>query len=112
MAKKCPFIWCGAAINEECTRLEAVKKKGELIEMKVPEFLKDATNVYRTKNYIVKQLIGLEYDSVEGANLCSYDTFYLRTKARDAEYENFFKARRCVNGKRLTTGLATRKYVQ
>lgn len=80
--------------------------------MKVPEFLKDATNVYRTKNYIVKQLIGLEYDSVEGANLCSYDTFYLRTKARDAEYENFFKARRFVNGKRLTTGLATRKYVQ
>jgi hypothetical protein len=80
--------------------------------MKVPEFLKDATNVYRTKNYIVKQLIGLEYDSVEGANLCSYDTFYLRTKARDAEYESFFRARRCVNGKRLTTGLATRKYVQ
>ena len=80
--------------------------------MKVPEFLKDATNVYRTKNYIVKQLIGLEYDSVEGANLCSYDTFYLRTKARDAEYENFFRTRRCVNGKRLTTGLATRKYVQ
>ena len=75
------------------------------------KFLKDATNVYRTKNYIVKQLIGLEYDSVEGANLCSYDTFYLRTKARDAEYENCFKARRCVNGKRLTTGLATRKYV-
>ena len=53
--------------------------------MKVPEFLKDATNVYRTKNYIVRQVIGLEYDSVEGANLCSYDTFYLRTKARDAE---------------------------
>jgi hypothetical protein len=36
----------------------AVKKNGGLIEMKVPEFLKDATNVYRTKNYIVKQLIG------------------------------------------------------
>ena len=90
----------------------AVRKNGELIEMKVPEFLKDATNVYRTKNYIVKQLIGLEYDSVEGANLCSYDTFYLRTKARDAEYENCFKARRSVNGKRFTTGLATRKYVQ
>ena len=80
--------------------------------MKVPEFLKDATNVYRTKNYIVKKLIGLEYDSVEGANLCSYDTFYLRTKSRDAEYECCFRTRRCVNGKRLTTGLATRKYVQ
>ena len=42
----------------------------------------------------------------------SYDTFYLRTKARDAEYECCFRTRRCVNGKRLTTGLATRKYVQ
>ena len=92
--------------------IRSCKKDGGLIEMKVPEFLKDATNVYRTKNYIVRQVIDLEYDSVEGANLCSYDTFYLRTKARDAEYENFFKARRCVNGKRLITGLATRKYVQ
>ena len=80
--------------------------------MKVPEFLKDATNVYRTKKYIVRQIIDLGYDSTEGVNFCSYDTFYMRTKARDAEYENFFKARRCVNGKRLTTGLATRKYVQ
>ena len=74
--------------------------------MKVPEFLEDATNVYRTKNYIVRQVIGLKYDSVEGANLCSYDTFYLRTKARDAEYEHCFKSRRCVNGKRLSTSLA------
>lgn len=80
--------------------------------MKIPEFLKDATNVYRTKNYIVRQVIDLEYDSVEGANLCSYDTFYIRTKERDAEYERCFRSRRRVNGKRLTTGLATRKYVQ
>ena len=80
--------------------------------MEVPEFVKDAMNVYRTANYIVRQVIDLEYDLVEGVNFCSYDTFYLRTKGRDAEYENFFKARRCVNGKRLTTGLATRNYVR
>lgn len=80
--------------------------------MKVPDFLKDATNVYRTEKYIVRQVIDLEYDSVEGVNFCSYDTFYLRTKARDAEYENIFKARRCANGKRLSTGLATRKYIR
>ena len=80
--------------------------------MKVPEFVKDASNVYRTKNYIVRQVIDLEYDSVEGANLCSYDTFYLRTKARDAEYESCFRSRRQLNGKRLKTGLATRNYVR
>lgn len=79
--------------------------------MKIPEFVQDATNVYRTEKYIVRQIIGLEYDSVEGVNFCSYDTFYLRTKVRDAEYENFFKDRRCVDGKRISTGLATRKYV-
>ena len=80
--------------------------------MKVPEFVKDASNVYRTKNYIVRQVIDLEYDSVEGVNFCSYDTFYLRTKARDAEYESCFRSRRQLNGKRLKTGLATRNYVR
>ena len=79
--------------------------------MKVPDFMEDATNVYRTKKFIVRQIIVVEYDSVEGANLCSYDTFFLRTAKRDTEYERIFRERRIVNGKRLTTGLATRKYV-
>lgn len=80
--------------------------------MKIPEFVEEATNVYRTEKYIVRQVVGLERDCVEGTNLCSYDTFYLRTKVRDAEYENYFKCRRHVDGKRISTGLATRKYVR
>ncbi len=79
--------------------------------MKVPEFLKDSTNVYRTEQFIVRQIIVVEYDLVEGANLCSYDTFFVRTKKRDAEYEALFKERRQINGKRLSTGLTNRKYV-
>ena len=79
--------------------------------MKVPEFLKDATNVYRTENYIVKQRIGLESDLEEGENLCSYDTFYSRTDKRDAEYVAIFASRRKLNGKRIRTSLSVRRYV-
>ena len=30
----------------------------------IPDFIKDATNVYRTKGYIVKQVIGIQYLSL------------------------------------------------
>ncbi len=29
---------------------------------RLPEYLQDATNVYRTKHYIVKQIISVRYD--------------------------------------------------
>ena len=80
--------------------------------MKIPEFLKDATNVYRTKKFIVRQIIALEYEPSEGANFCSYDTFFLRNAKRDAEYEMTFKARRVLDGKRLRTGLSASKYIK
>ena len=79
--------------------------------MAIPDFVKDATNVYRTENYIVKQRIGLESDVEEGENLGSYDTFYLRTAKRDAEYIAIFGHRRKPNGKRMRTSLSTRRYV-
>lgn len=79
--------------------------------MVIPDFVKDATNVYRTENYIVKQRIVLESDVEEGENLCSYDTFYSRTAKRDAEYVAIFASRRKVNGKRMRTSLSTRRYV-
>ena len=80
--------------------------------MKIPEFLKDATNVYRTKKYIVRQIIVVKYDEKEGANVCSYDTFFHRNAKRDAEYELTFRDRRMLNGKRLHSGLSTSKYVK
>lgn len=49
--------------------------------------LEEATNVYRTKHYIVEQVLGVDDNEVECAQLCSHDTFYRRTKKRDAEYE-------------------------
>ena len=43
---------------------------------KIPDFIKDATNVYRTKGYIVKQVIGIQYDCKENNVVFSHDTFY------------------------------------
>ena len=42
---------------------------------KIPDFIKDATNVYRTKGYIVKQVIGIQYDCKENNVVFSHDTF-------------------------------------
>ena len=62
----------------------------------VPDFCKDAVNVYRTKKYIVKQDI-----SVEGTD---------RTKSRDKQYEQIFADRTYINGKRLPSTSYTRRY--
>ena len=59
-----------------------------------PEFAKGATNVYRTENYIVKQVFGISLDSSLGNVTMSYDTYYLRTPDLDAIYEYMFSDRR------------------
>ena len=58
--------------------------------MKVPEFLKDSTNVYRTEQFIVRQIIVVEYDLVEGANLCSYDTFFCKDEEKGCGIRSAF----------------------
>ena len=79
--------------------------------MKIPEFIIGATNVYRTKKYIVKQVIGIQYDCRETNVVYSRDTFYRRTPERDKEYEILFCLRRDVNGKRLPSTMYARTYV-
>lgn len=76
-----------------------------------PEFMKDATNVYRTKDFIVRQVIGIQYDGVENNVVFSRDTYYRRNKRRDAEYELIYCSRRKVNGKRLPTTMYSREYI-
>lgn len=77
----------------------------------VPDFIQDATNVYRTREFIVKQKIGIQYDSVENNVVFSRDTYYFRTKQRDAEYEKIFSIRKNIDGKRLPTMMYSREYV-
>lgn len=82
------------------------------MENKIPEFMKNGTNVYRTRKYIVKQVIGIQYNCKENNAVFSYDTFYRRTPERDNEYEAMFCCRRNLNGKRLPSTMYARTYVE
>lgn len=77
----------------------------------VPDFMVDAMNVYRTRDFIVKQVIGIKYSDVENIAIISNDTFYRRTKKRDREYERIFWERKQINGKRIPSTMYARTYV-
>lgn len=77
----------------------------------VPDFMIDAMNVYRTRDFIVKQVIGIKYSDVENIAVISNDTFYRRTKKRDREYESIFWERKQINGKRIPSTMYARTYV-
>lgn len=53
-------------------------------ERTCPDFIKGATNVYRTKKYIVKQRIDVEVDTEDDNVLISYvfDKIYIVSKNR------------------------------
>ena len=74
-------------------------------------FEDEAANVYRTKNYIVEQVLCLKDDNVHTAQMCSHDTFFRSTKKRDAQYEKLFARRKHINGKRMPTNMSSRRYV-
>lgn len=78
---------------------------------RVPDYLKGATNVYRTKQYIVKQILGIQYSQKENNVVFSRDTYYRRTPERDKEYEILFCLRRNIDGKRLPSTMYARIYV-
>ena len=76
-----------------------------------PEFMKGATNVYRTRDYIVKQVVGLKCDDNGNSVIVSHDTFYRRTRQRDREYETAFCVRTYIDGKRIRVFMSERRYV-
>ena len=78
---------------------------------KVNDFLYDANNVYRTKNYIVKQVIGVRTSDEENNIIMSFDTYYRRTKKRDIIYERAFASKKHIDGKRLPSTMYSRKYI-
>lgn len=77
----------------------------------VPDFMVEAMNVYRTRDFIVKQVIGIKYSDVENIAVISNDTFYRRTKKSDREYERVFWERKYINGKRIPSTMYARTYV-
>lgn len=78
---------------------------------RIPEFLVGATNVYRTREYIVKQCVAFSYDELYGTYLMSRDTYYRCTTKRDREFEAAFADRKNVNGKRIPTAMYARVYI-
>ena len=76
----------------------------------IPEHLVDLTNIYRTENYIVCQVLSMRCGDNDNL-MMSFDTYYLRTDKRDEQYEMLFADRRRINGKRLPASMYTRKYI-
>ena len=74
------------------------------------EILNSAMNVYRTKEYIVKQNIVIEYDLQGNSRIHSDDTYILRNKKLDKEYDSMFSSREFVKGKRIHSTTYIRTY--
>ena len=74
------------------------------------DFVAKASNVYRTKNYIVRQELSVEL--INGKTfVLSKDTFFARTKLRDAQFE-FVQAikKASGDGRRVPATMTTRTY--
>lgn len=77
-----------------------------------PDFLKDADNVYRTEKYIVKQQLGIKREKELDNVSYSHDTFYLRTAYRNVQYEEHFKDKVNLEGKRIRASMSVRLYIE
>ena len=82
-----------------------------VLDKLTPEFLLDADNVYRTKHFIVKQVIEIVENDIEDNGIISHDTYYRRTTARDLAYTMEFMDKVKINGKRLPSTQYTRRYI-
>ena len=80
-------------------------------KINIPDFMVDATNVYRTKHYIIKQDLYVSNTPDSQDVLFSSDTFYKRTKQLDKLYEMIFSDRSNVDGRRIKCTSHSRKYI-
>ena len=79
--------------------------------MSLYNLLADATNVYRTKHFIIKQIVVIDCNEKIDSAIFSQDTFIKRNKSRDKEYEKMYGERMNINGKRMPTNMCARRYV-
>lgn len=68
-------------------------------------------NIYRTRRYIVTQVLVLQQNNVVNNTISSHDIFYKRTDKRDKYYELLMDKKQQLNGRRISTAMYTRKYV-
>lgn len=78
----------------------------------LPEFLDGAFNVYRTKLFIVKQVLSVDFEESIGTHTISYDTFYERTEERDRQFDECFADMALPNGRRVPTMAYVRQYIK
>ena len=83
---------------------------GEEDGFEIPDFIRGESNIYRTREFIVKQVISLAHHGLDSAKLISTDTYYLRTPGRDACYESIFGENKDPDGKRIPTMAYFRSY--
>ena len=83
-----------------------------MCKIKLEDILYGATNVYRTKKYIVKQCMGMEYHEELDNCFCSQDTFIKRNKALDKEYERLFSYKQNIDGRRIHSTMYSRTYIE
>lgn len=86
----------------------------EMEEIPEVDFLKEACNVYRTEEHIVKQKLFIsESDDMYIALTGSNDFYYARTPKRDREYNKIFAHRgERIDGKRVKVSVYTREYIE
>lgn len=96
--------------GEEEEIVDDVYDEGEEDDCELPDFVQGATNVYRTKSYIVKQNVSLGHQGLESTTLISRDTYYVRTPKRDAMYESIFEGNKDLDGRRIPTMAYFRTY--
>ena len=68
-------------------------------------------NVYRTRDYIVKQELYLIVNVEQNTAVLSVDTYYRRTLLRDSKYLLLYKDRKHIDGKRLPSNTYIRTYI-
>ena len=96
--------------EEEDENADDVYDEDEEDDCDLPEFVQGATNVYRTKSYIVKQNVSLGHQGLESTTLISRDTYYVRTPKRDAMYESIFEGNKDLDSRRIPTMAYFRTY--
>lgn len=68
-------------------------------------------NVYRTRDYIVKQELYLIANAEQNNAVLIVDTYYRRTLLRDSKYQLLYKDRKHIDGKRLPSNTYIRTYI-
>ena len=79
--------------------------------MDKPRKAKLFENVYRTRDYIVKQELYLIVNAEQNNAVLSIDTYYRRTLLRDSKYQLLYKERKHIDGKRLPSNTYIRTYI-